>query len=100
MLLPLIVLLMPILKIMPPLYQWRMRSRIYRWYRELEAVNLSWSDSKAPDQREEAISELDRIDNEVLHLEVPLSYAEHLYHLRQHIQLVRQKIRSEIVDAN
>lgn len=43
MLLPLVVLLMPVFKIMPPLYQWRMRSRIYRWYRELEAVNLSWS---------------------------------------------------------
>ncbi|MEZ5583298.1 MAG: TAXI family TRAP transporter solute-binding subunit [Candidatus Competibacteraceae bacterium] len=95
MLLPLIVLLMPVLKIMPPIYQWRMRSRIYRWYRELEAVNLSWSDLKAPDRREQAIVDLDRIDNEVLHLEVPLSYAEHLYHLRQHIQLVRQKIQSE-----
>jgi len=100
MLLPLIVLLMPLLKVMPPLYQWRMRSRIYRWYRELENVNLSWSDSQAPDRREQAICELERIDNEVLHLEVPLSYSEHLYHLRQHIQLVRQKIQSESGDAS
>ncbi len=95
MLLPLIVLLMPVFKIMPPIYQWRMRSRIYRWYQELDAVNLFWSESKASDRREQGISKLDQIDKEVLHLEVPLSFAEHLYHLRQHIHLVRQKIRSE-----
>jgi TRAP transporter TAXI family solute receptor len=95
MLLPLIVLLMPVLKIMPPLYQWRMRSRIYRWYRELEEVNLFWSESKASDRSEQALSKLDRIENEVLHIEVPLSLAEKLYHLRQHINLVRQKIQFE-----
>jgi hypothetical protein len=100
MLLPLIVLLMPLFKVMPPIYQWRMRSRIYRWYRELENVNLSWHHSKDPDRREQAISQLNQIDNEVLHLEVPLSFADHLYHLRHHIQLVRQKIQSEDGDTH
>jgi TRAP transporter TAXI family solute receptor len=100
MLLPLIVLLMPLFKVMPPIYQWRMRSRIYRWYRELENVNLSWHHSKDLDRREQAISQLNQIENEVLHLEVPLSFANHLYHLRQHIQLVRQKIQSEDGDTH
>jgi hypothetical protein len=72
-----------------------MRSRIYRWYRELEEVNLFWSESKASDRSEQALSKLDRIENEVLHIEVPLSLAEKLYHLRQHINLVRQKIQFE-----
>ncbi|MBW2251564.1 MAG: hypothetical protein JRF60_13265 [Deltaproteobacteria bacterium] len=38
-LLPLIVLLFPFFKIMPPIYRWRMRSRIYRWYEQLEAID-------------------------------------------------------------
>ena len=39
MLLPLVALLYPLFKLMPPIYRWRMRSRIYRWYSELESVD-------------------------------------------------------------
>ncbi|MDX2493976.1 MAG: TAXI family TRAP transporter solute-binding subunit, partial [Desulfuromusa sp.] len=38
MLLPLLALLFPLFKIMPAIYRWRMRSRIYRWYAELEEI--------------------------------------------------------------
>jgi TRAP-type uncharacterized transport system substrate-binding protein len=35
MLVPLLVLLFPLIKVMPPIYSWRMRARIYRWYDEV-----------------------------------------------------------------
>jgi len=32
-------LLLPLGKIMPPTYRWRVRKKIYRWYRELQALD-------------------------------------------------------------
>lgn len=32
-------MLLPFVRFLPPLYQWRVRSRIYRWYRNLLAIN-------------------------------------------------------------
>lgn len=38
-LLPLLTLALPLLRVAPPLYAWRVRSRIYRWYRVVQAVD-------------------------------------------------------------
>jgi len=89
MLLPLLVLLIPLLKVMPPIYTWRMRARVYRWYDELEQAEALL----AAGERDLAwvTSELDRIEAEVQRVKVPLSFTDQLYHLRQHIDLVRRQ---------
>ncbi len=89
MLLPLIVLLLPLIKIMPPIYSWRMRSRIFRWYRELERIDLALYDGH---DRAALGDDLDALEQEVVQVEVPLSFANQLYHLRQHIDLVRGRL--------
>lgn len=89
MLLPLLVLLLPLAKIMPPIYSWRMRSRVFRWYRELERIDLALHDGEDKDALRD---DLDRLEREVLQVEVPLSFANQLYHLRQHIDLVRARV--------
>src|SRR5262249_12309578 len=38
MLLPLITLIYPLFKLIPPTYDWRMRSRINRWYKDLQVI--------------------------------------------------------------
>ena len=48
MLVPLLTLLLPLGKIMPPTYRWRVRKKIYRWYRELQAL-----DTETPQDRAE-----------------------------------------------
>ncbi|MCB1786792.1 MAG: ABC transporter substrate-binding protein [Gammaproteobacteria bacterium] len=90
MLLPLLVLLFPLLKVMPPIYTWRMRARVYRWYRELEKAEQQWADGSR--DRTEVHGALDRLEAEVQHVNVPLSFTDQLYHLRQHIDLVRRRI--------
>lgn len=90
MMLPLIVLMIPLMKIMPPIYTWRMRSKIYRWYQELERIDLEQSrNSKEIDALRER---LDSIEQEVIHVHVPLSFASQLYDLRQHIELVKRRL--------
>ncbi|MCW8902445.1 TAXI family TRAP transporter solute-binding subunit [Sedimenticola sp.] len=90
MLLPFLALMIPLFKIMPPIYRWRMRSRIYRWYREVLAIDHQLF--KAEADLAQARSALDQIEYDVSHIEIPLSYAEELYDLRLHISLIQQKL--------
>ena len=90
MLLPLLVLLLPLIKVMPPIYTWRMRARVYRWYDELEQAEHRFAsgDVDAAWVRDE----LARIELDVQQVNVPLSFTDQLYHLRQHIDLVRRQV--------
>jgi TRAP transporter TAXI family solute receptor len=90
MLLPLLVLLFPLFKVMPPIYTWRMRARVYRWYDELEQAEEGLAAGRV--DREWVFGELDRIEAEVRQVKVPLSFTDQLYHLRQHIELVRSQV--------
>jgi len=92
MLLPFIALLLPLFKLMPPLYRWRVRSRIYRWYRELGEIDGRLHGADA-EEVARLIDDLNRIESEIRKVHVPLSYAEELYSLRQHLALVRDLAR-------
>jgi len=93
MLLPLIALVLPLLKIMPPTYRWRMRSRIYRWYREIQAVEMQLEQSGEMENVNRQLAELDRIERDVTKVSVPLSFHDELYDLRMHLGLVRDRLR-------
>ena len=86
----LLVLMLPLIKVMPPIYTWRMRARVYRWYDELERAEQALATS-ARDPAWVA-RELDRIESEVQRVKVPLSFTDQLYQLRQHIDLVRHRL--------
>ena len=86
MLLPFIALLIPLFKVMPPLYRWRVRSRIYRWYDELNRIDEALGSGFEQAQ----LDELDRIEAEIRKVHVPLSYSDELYNLRMHLVLIRE----------
>lgn len=89
MILPLIALVIPLMKVLPPTYRWRIRSRIYRWYDELHELDLELKNDENVATLTEAIEVVNTMEQEVREVEVPLSYAEELYNLRLHIDLVR-----------
>ena len=91
MLLPLVGLLLPLIRVMPPVYRWRVRSRIYRWYSKLQDVDPQLRDVD-PGNTQRYLAELDRIEGEVTRIAVPLSYADELYNLRLHIDMVRRRL--------
>jgi TRAP transporter TAXI family solute receptor len=92
-LLPLITLIYPIFKIIPPTYDWRMRSRINRWYKELQAVEASVEQRPLREELTRRLSELDRIERSVQRLAMPVSYNNLLYTLRLHIAMLRAELR-------
>ena len=93
MLLPLVTLLFPLFKIVPPTYRWRVRSRVYRWYRELQAIDERIAKAGPAEDLPALARELARIEDEVSGLHVPLAYADALYELRLHIAFVRGKLQ-------
>jgi hypothetical protein len=89
-LLPLVALLLPLFRIAPPLYQWRVRSRVYRWYAAVRDIDLAISS----DQPDVALlrRQLHALESDVASVSVPLAYAGEQYHLRLHIQLLQQEL--------
>ena len=89
-------LVIPLSKIVPPLYVWRVRSRVYRWYGELRAVEQALEDVPQNQRRfvrEDLVRRLDDIETRVNHISIPLAYADELYRLRSHIDFVRERVR-------
>jgi TRAP transporter TAXI family solute receptor len=87
-----VAVLIPLSRLVPPLYQFRVRSRIFRWYRHLRLIE---SDLEAKtNTREELLERLDKLDVRVAAIKVPLSYDDEVYALREHIDLVRARLRA------
>ena len=93
-----IAVLLPLSRIVPPLYQFRIRSRIFRWYGQLRAIEERLGAHNLPlsDNVNTLVGELDEMEAHVAKISVPLSYADELYSLRNHIDLVRQKLRLKV----
>lgn len=86
-----VAILIPISRLVPPLYRFRVRSKIFRWYRNLRIIEAELEEGERP--REELVASLDKLEGRVASVRVPLSYADELYSLRSHIDLVRARLR-------
>jgi TRAP-type uncharacterized transport system substrate-binding protein len=89
-LLAILAVLLPLSRVLPPLYEFRIRSRVFRWYGRLRAVEAAVGQRPAA----ELLAELDEIDGHAGRISVPLSHADELYALRSHIQLVRRRLQA------
>jgi TRAP-type uncharacterized transport system substrate-binding protein len=89
-LLAIVAVLIPLSRVVPPLYEFRIRSRVFRWYAQLRAVE----DARGQRPSGELLQQLDDIEQRVGRVQVPLSYADELYALRSHIQMVRRRLQT------
>ena len=94
-LVPMIVLLLPGMRLIPSLYRWRFRSRIFKWYRALMVIEQELLTQLASDKRKELLERLDTIEAEVNRMKVPASFADQFYVLRGHITFVHTRLMSE-----
>lgn len=93
---PALVILIPAGRLLPQLYRWRVRSRIYRWYATLKEVELELEERRTAEELEQILERLESLDDAVHRIETPLAYSENLYSFRQHIDLVRQRTQLAI----
>jgi TRAP transporter TAXI family solute receptor len=88
-------LIIPFSKVVPPLYVWRIKSRLYRWYGQLRAVEQALDDADGPRRAQvcaDLLKRLDDIEARVNRMSIPLAFADGLYGLRSHINFVRQRV--------
>src|SRR6516164_6249995 len=93
-LIPILGVLYPMMRFLPALYDWAMRSKVLRMYGELRLLEdeVAIARNAGRDTRE-MIARLDRLEEQANHLRMPVAYASMLYMLRHHIDLVREGLR-------
>ena len=89
----LIVLLLPLSRVVPPLYTYRVRRRVFRWYARLREVEAIMDDPEADPQA--LLDELDELDRVASQITVPLAHADELYALRNNIEKTRRRLLSK-----
>ena len=95
-LIPLITLMIPLSKGFFPLYRWSIRSKIYKWYEQIQKIDLLLEDIKndaLKDCQKKAVDLRSEIKSET---KVPLSYMGEYYDLIMHLELLITKIDSKL----
>ena len=86
-----LAILLPLSRVVPPVYQFRIRARVFRWYRQLRDIEDKMLAN--PDSRGALLEAINQLDTRVGKINVPLSYADQLYSLRSNIDMVRSKLQ-------
>jgi TRAP transporter TAXI family solute receptor len=89
---PMLALLIPLFRTAPPLYRWRTRRKIFRWYKHLREYDQRIRSGAIHDTIEEDIRRLHDLQDEILRVQVPLSYSDELYDLHLHIDWVIRRL--------
>lgn len=92
MLLPLIGIAIPLIKLVPPAYQWRIRRRLLRVYAQLELIDPAREPIEDETDREARIAKLSRLENDPKLAKVPREYTDDVYKLRRDIDLVARRL--------
>jgi hypothetical protein len=93
MLLPLLTLMYPLFKILPPTYEWRIMSKVNRWYKEMETIEDAVREGELSNG--EAARRLDEMNLAVEQISVPPSYAAATYDLRLHIKFLSRRFAAD-----
>lgn len=93
--LPLLVVIVPATRVLPTIYRWRVRSRIYRWYGALMTIERELLARPEAETRARLLLRLDEIEDAVNGLKMPVAFADQLYVLREHVGLVRHRLATQ-----
>jgi TRAP transporter TAXI family solute receptor len=91
-LIPVVGVLYPTLRLLPSLYGWAMRRRIFRLYGELKFLETELDRRAATDDTQDLSARLDRLEERANHFRMPNAFTHMLYTLRLHISLVRERL--------
>jgi len=88
--LPLLAVGIPFGRLIPAVYRWSVRRRIYRWYGELSFIERAADRGRG--DRAAQLRRLGEIEERVNQLRIPASFAGEAYTLRMHVQMVRARL--------
>lgn len=95
-LVPLIAIAIPVFRIVPKLFEFKEKNRLYRRYGVLLQMERDITSRKlSPAEVAEAAAKLDKIEYEVSHMKFSLDFSDRVYTLRQHVDYVRKQLHAE-----
>jgi TRAP-type uncharacterized transport system substrate-binding protein len=89
-LVPLLAILIPVVKLLPDVYDWRVRRPLWKWYDALRTLETAMADR--PEETEKHQQELQRIDDGIATLPLPVKYSEAHHNLRSYAEYVRRHL--------
>ena len=98
-LLPALFLLLPLIRLGPWLYQWRMGARVWRHYGDLMDIDREVLEGLDPDRLAALGTKLDGIERDLIGLKLPLRFRDRAYAMRLHIGMVRDRM-ARLIDAD
>jgi hypothetical protein len=98
-LIPIATISLPLIRILPMIYQWRIRRRILFWYDRLKKLEAKVKADSSVEALPTHVAEIDRIEDALSVIPVPFMYSDQLYNLRSAVELVRQKIAGRVEQA-
>jgi TRAP transporter TAXI family solute receptor len=94
-LVPLLGIMVPLVRMAPSIYGWRIRRRILGLYTELRRLEHE-VDARGPGTvSEELTARLDELEQRAHEVKLPATYSPMLYTLRDHMALVRKRLEGE-----
>ena len=100
-LVPLLLILIPAIKLAPSIYRWKIQLSIYPFYKALlELEKDAFGAALDVDKRSEIMNNLDQLEAKLSKIKIPAAFADMFYGLRGHINFVRTRLLAEqISDA-
>ena len=91
-LVPLLGVIYPLASVLPSLYVWNVRRRIFRLYADLKLIEFEAEALPAGADTRALTARLDALEERAAKLRVPKFHASLAYTLRHHVRLVRERI--------
>jgi len=94
-LIPLVGVIYPIFRLLPALFDWSMRRRIFHLYGELKFLEAEIDELGTRHAGPELHARLEQLEQRANHMHVPQAFTHMVYTLRLHIGMVRKRITTE-----
>ena len=91
-LVPLVGVVYPLARVLPGLYVWNIRRRVFRAYADLKLIEMEAETLPAGADTKPLTARLDALEARVAGLRVPKFHASIAYALRHHVRLVRDRV--------
>jgi len=94
-LLPLVAIAIPVFRIVPRLFEFKEKNRLYRRYGALLEMERDVTSRRLnAAEIAEATARLDKIEHDVSHMKFALDFSDRVYTLRQHVDYVRRQLQA------
>jgi TRAP transporter TAXI family solute receptor len=93
---PTIAVVLPMVRSVPRFLTWRVKNRIVQRYGELKFLEARIRPGEGQKLNREHLHELDRIEDKVNQMRVPLDFTDNIYVLREHIDFVRRRLERSL----